>query len=132
MKIYMVDDDVDLVEANRIALEAKGHKVRAQLDDVNLVDNIREFNPDVIVLDVMFPDDKEAGFKMARTIRHHDDIRDKPIIMLTGVNMEGGFPGKFSNRDIDEIYLPITEFVDKPVDPAKLIEKIEKIARLPV
>ncbi len=128
MKVYMVDDDMDLVEANKTALEAKGYKFRAQHDDVNLVENIREFNPDVIVLDVMFPDDKEAGFKMARTIRHHDDIRDKPIIMLSGVNREGGFPGKFSNRDIDDIYLPITEFVDKPVDPVKLIEKIEKLA----
>ncbi len=127
MKVYMVDDDIDLVEANKMALEAKGYTVQTQYDEANLVDNIREFNPDVIILDVMFPDDKEAGFKMARTIRHHDDIKTKPIIMLTGVNQEGSFPGKFSNRDIDDVYLPVTEFVDKPVDPVKLIEKIEKL-----
>jgi len=126
-KIYMVDDDVDMVTMMTLALEANGYEVRAQHDDNALVDNIREFNPDAILLDVMFPGDQGAGFRMARSIRHHDDIKDKPIIMLSAVNVEGNFVGTFSNKDIDEVYLPVTEFVDKPVDPKKLIEKIETL-----
>ncbi len=126
-KIYMVDDDVDLVAATKIALEAAGYEVACQHDDANLVDNIRTFNPDAILLDVMFPGDDGAGFKMARTIRHHDDIKGKPVIMLSGVNEEGNFPGKFTNKDIDEEYLPITVFVDKPIDPKLLAEKIEAL-----
>jgi DNA-binding response OmpR family regulator len=126
-KIYMVDDDVDMVTMMTLALEANGYEVRAQHDDNALVDNIREFNPDAILLDVMFPGDQGAGFRMARSIRHHDDIKNKPIIMLSAVNVEGNFVGKFSNKDIDEVYLPVTEFVDKPVDPKKLIEKIETL-----
>ena len=126
-KIYMVDDDVDMVEAMRLSLEANNFDVRVQHDDVNLVDNIREFNPDAIILDVMFPGDDGAGFRMARTIRHQDDIKSKPVIMLTGVNQEGSFVGKFSNKDIDEVYLPITEFVEKPIDPNILISKINNL-----
>ncbi len=126
-KIYMVDDDVDMVSMMTMALEANGYEVKAQYDDNALVDNIREFNPDAILLDVMFPGDQGAGFRMARSIRHHDDIKNKPIIMLSGVNVEGNFVGTFSNKDIDDVYLPITEFVDKPVDPKKLIEKIEAL-----
>ena len=126
-KVYMVDDDVDMVAVMKVALEANGYDVRAQYDDQSVVDNIREYNPDAIILDVMFPGDDDAGFRMARSIRHHDDIKNKPIIMLSAVNEEGSFPGKFSNKDIDEVYLPITEFVNKPVDPKKLIEKIEKL-----
>jgi len=126
-KVYLVDDDVDLVEATTVALEALGYKVSSQTTEDKLVDNIREHNPDVIVLDVMFPGDQGAGFRMARTIRHHDTIKGIPIIMLSGVNQEGNFPGKFSNKDIDDEYLPITEFVEKPVDPKRLGETIEKL-----
>ncbi len=126
-KVYLVDDDVDLVAATKMVLEAKGYTVKAQHDDDDLVDNIREFNPDAIILDVMFPGDDGAGFKMARTIRHHDDIKDKPIIMLSAVNTEGNFPAKFTNRDIDDVYLPITKFLDKPIEPTVLIKTIETL-----
>jgi [FeFe] hydrogenase H-cluster maturation GTPase HydF len=126
-KVYMVDDDVDLVATTRLALEAKGYVFKGQHDEKQLVENIRKFNPDVIILDVMFPDNPGAGFDMARTIRHQDDLKGKPVIMLSAVNTEGKYPGKFTDNDIDEIYLPITKFVDKPIDPAKLIKTIEKL-----
>lgn len=122
-KVYIVDDDVDLVESMKINLESDGFDVSYQYDDKNLTDNIRACNPSLIILDVMFPGDSGAGFRMARTIRHHDDIRNIPILMLSAVNTEGEYVGKFSNKDIDEVYLPITEFIEKPIDPKKLIEK---------
>ncbi len=127
MKVYMVDDDVDLVMALTAALEAKGYEVASQYDEREVDDKIREFNPDVIILDVMLPEDDMAGFKIARSIRHHDNIKEKPVIMLSGVNTEGNLPGKITNRDIDDVYLPITRFLDKPVDPKKLIDVIEEL-----
>jgi DNA-binding response OmpR family regulator len=126
-KVYMVDDDVDMVTAITTSLESKGYEVKSQYDDKGLVDNIREFDPDAIILDVMFPDDNGAGFKMARAIRHHDDIKNKPVIMLSSVNKDGKYPGEFSSDDIDDMYLPITEFVNKPIDPKDLIATIEKL-----
>ena len=127
MKIYMVDDDVDLVMALTEALQAKGYEVASQHDDREVDDKIRQFNPDLIILDVMLPEDDMAGFKIARSIRHHDTIKNKPVIMLSGINTEGSLPGKITNRDIDDIYLPITRFLDKPVDPRKLIETIKEL-----
>ncbi len=127
MKVYMVDDDVDLVMAITAALEAKGYEVASQYDEREVDDKIRQFNPDVIILDVMLPNDNMAGFKIARSIRHHDNIKDKPVIMLSGINTEGNLPGKITNRDIDDTYLPITRFLDKPVDPKKLIATIEEL-----
>jgi len=126
-KIYIVDDDADIVETMKITLEKKGYKVAFQHDDKDLAENIRSFNPDLVILDVMFPGDDGAGFKIARTIRHHDHIKDLPILMLSGVNKEGSFQGKFSNKDIDELYMPITEFVDKPVKPDILLKKVEAL-----
>lgn len=126
-KIYLVDDDVDLVESMTMTLESAGYNVKSQYDDKDLAENIRSFNPELIILDVMFPDDEGAGFKMARTISHHDGIKDIPVLMLSGVNAEGDFPGKFSNRDIDDTYMPVTEFVEKPIDPKKLLAKVKEL-----
>jgi len=126
-RVYLVDDDVDQVENMTLLLEARGYAVGSQFSDANLAENIRSFNADVIILDVMFPEDDSAGFKMARLLRQHDRFKTKPIIMLSAVNAEGRFPGKFSNKDIDDAYLPITFFIDKPVDPNRLIAKIEEL-----
>ena len=128
-KIFLVDDDVDLVESMTITLESDGFTVKSQHDDNNLAENIRSYNPDLIILDVMFPDDDGAGFKMARTIKHHDNIKDIPILMLSGVNKEGDFPGNFTNRDIDDVYMPVSEFVEKPIVPAKLLEKVHSLIK---
>lgn len=127
MKVYIIDDDIDIVASLEMSLRGAGHEVASQYDGVDLVDNIRRFNPAIIILDVMFPGDQEAGFKMARTIKHADEISSIPIIILTSVNQESNFLSKFSNLDIDDIYLPVTEFIEKPVDPAALLKKIEEL-----
>ncbi len=127
MKIYIIDDDIDIVNALTASLEAAGYQVGSQNEEDGLVEKITRFNPDLIILDVMFPGDQGAGFRMARTIRHQEQFNRVPIIMLSGVNQEGEFLCKFSSRDIDEIYLPITEFLEKPVDPAILIARIKKL-----
>jgi len=126
-KIYLVDDDVDLVASMTMALESAGYEVKSQHDDGNLAENIRSYNPDLIILDVMFPDDDGAGFKMARTIAHHDGIKNIPVLMLSGVNQEGPFPGKFSSKDIDDSYMPVTEFVEKPLNAETLVNKVKSM-----
>ena len=126
-RIYLVDDDLDLVESMTMILEAKGYAVGSQNDEVDIVANIRAFNADLIILDVMFPDDDSAGFKISRVLRQEPRVKTTPIIMLSAVNEEGDFPGKFTNKDIDDAFLPITFFMDKPVNYDKLVAKIEEL-----
>lgn len=128
-KVYIVDDDVELVEAMRLCLEDDGFEVKAQYETAKLVENIRRFSPSVILLDVMFPDDQEAGFKMARLIRSQEDLSKIPILMLTGVNREGNLPVKFNNDDCDDSFLPVTEFLEKPVDSPVLVQKVRQLTR---
>jgi len=127
MKIYIIDDDLEMVNLLRLTLESAGHRVADQNDGGNLVENITGFSPDIIILDVMFPGDPEAGFKMARLIRHSEKIKDIPILMLTSVNEEGDFLSTFSSRDIDDIYLPVTEFIEKPIEPRLLLQKVNEL-----
>jgi CheY-like chemotaxis protein len=52
-------------------------------------------------------------------------LKDVPILMLTAVNTR--FPLGFSSQDIDEDWLPVTDFLEKPVDLDVLAERVAAI-----
>jgi DNA-binding response OmpR family regulator len=114
-KIAIIDDDPDIVEANRILLEANGFEVvsAGSADEGNAL--IATENPDLIILDVMMqePDD---GFFLALKLRKQGVA--VPIIMLTSVSKAVGF--NFVANDM----VPIDEFLEKPVPPAILLSKV--------
>lgn len=126
-KIYIVDDDEDIVESMTMALESNGYEVKAQHDEQGLLENLDKFNPDLIILDVMFPGDHALGFKLSRKIHRNESTKNIPVLMLTGVNKEGPHAVDFSSKDIDEKYLPVTEFIEKPIHPKVLIRKVEEL-----
>jgi len=119
-KVLLVDDDVDLVEVNKTLLEAKSHEVVSAHNSQDGREKAKAEKPDVIVLDVMM-EKKTAGFDLARELRSDEDTKNIPIIMLTAVNQE--VPWRFGP---DEIWLPVDEFIEKPVDPDKLLAAVEK------
>ncbi len=63
----------------------------------------------------MFPEDSSAGFELARSMRHHNEkLKNIPVLMLTAVNAK--FPLGFCSRDIDDNWLPVSNFMEKPID----------------
>ena len=126
-KVYVIDDEPSIVETVTMVLESKGYEVGSQNDDKDVVDHVAGFGADLVILDVMLPEDDSAGFKMARALKADERTRDLPVLMLSAVNESGIFPGKFSNKDIDDSWLPVSEFVEKPVKPALLMEKVQSL-----
>ncbi len=126
-KVYIVDDDRDIVESLTIVLETEGYEVGSQLVEDGVVENTAAFGADIVILDVMFPENQSAGFDMARLLHKDDATKDIPVIMLSAINEKGSYAGTFSNRDRDESYLPVTDFVEKPIRPADLIAKIKSM-----
>ncbi len=127
MKVYIVDDDRDIIESLTMVLESRGFKVGHQLDDVDVPKHIAEFGADIVILDVMFPEDDASGFSIARAIRNDEKVKDIPIIMLSAINEKGGLGVTFSNRDKDDEYLPVDQFVEKPIKPEALLAKIKEL-----
>jgi DNA-binding response OmpR family regulator len=123
--VYVVDDDQDIVESVSIVLESAGYEVRAQNDDTNVVANVAEFGADLVILDVMLPGDSGAGFDLARALKSDERTSRVPIIMLSAVNQAGIYVGSFSNRDRDPGWLPVQEFMEKPIIPKTLLAKVE-------
>ncbi len=116
-RILIVDDDIDIIEANKVILEAAGHEVISAMNKAEGMQAALNEKPDLMILDVMM-DEPDDGFALAQ------DLRIKgvqtPIIMLTSV-------GRVTGMDfgIDEELLPVNEFIQKPVDPAVLQAKVK-------
>ena len=114
-KIAIIDDDPDIVEANTLLLESNGFNIcsAGTVDEAIVLVNTEQ--PDLIILDVMMqePDD---GFYLANRFRRNGI--QTPIIMLTSVSKAIGF--HFGASEM----VPIQEFLEKPVPPAVLLEKI--------
>ncbi len=125
--VMVVDDDEDMASAVAMMLQNAGHETGIELAIDRAVTSMEARRPDLVILDVMFPNDKVAGFNLARTMRlYNEKLKGIPVIMLTAVNQE--YRGlHFSNRDIDDHWLPVAEFLDKPVDPSVLREKVSAL-----
>lgn len=128
-KIYIIDDDRDIVESLTMVLTSEGHEIAFQNDENDVIRKVSDFGTDLVILDVIFPEDDEAGFKLARELKQNEQTKHIPIAMLSAVNDKGQYAGTFSNTDRDDMYLPVDEFVEKPVNPVNLVKLVNKLLR---
>jgi CheY-like chemotaxis protein len=120
--VLMIDDDADLTESVVNLLEAKGYKVDSAPNGVEGVAKAKANTPDIILLDVMMTT-KDEGINVARELKGIEALADTPVIMVSGVRRELNLPFGF---EPDEKWLPVKQFLEKPVKPNELIEAVEK------
>ena len=130
-RILIIDDDPDLVESMRIILEANNYEVQSAKNGTEGLRLVKEINPDLIILDVMM-DSITEGFQVSYQLRSRDPQSEYrayskiPILMLTGVSQQMHM--KFS-PETDADYLPVDEFVDKPIQFEALLEKVKRLIK---
>ena len=123
-KILIVDDDLDITCAMQMILEAHGYQVVTAVNSPTARSQMEQGKPDLIILDVMM-DTMHEGFDFDRELKHHPEYKDIPVLMLTAVKERFGLDFKPEAGDGD--WLPVEDFLDKPVKPEVLLEKIEKL-----
>ncbi len=125
-RIFILDDDEDFAGALSAFLTKAGHEVEMAYEVEKGFEEVVAKKPDLLILDVMFPEDSSAGFSIARRIRQHsEEMKKLPILMVTSVNSE--FALGFGTDDIDDDWLPVTEFIEKPVDFDVLEEQVSRL-----
>ena len=123
--IRIIDDDVEIADNLAEELKGRGFTVSTANETEGAAEALASDKPDLLVLDVMFPENPTGGFDLARKIRQTEGVKDLPIILLTAVNQE--FPIDFSGDDIDPEWMPVQQFLEKPVDVDLLVEKISEL-----
>jgi CheY-like chemotaxis protein len=128
--VLLVDDDEDLIEFYRTALEKAGFVVSAAANSAEAMNIATSKKIDVAVLDVMM-DTPTEGFELARRMRQNDETKKIPLLMLTSVNTHNEEIGsfiRFSDRDRDKDWLPVDRFMDKPIKSEELVTVVRTLA----
>ena len=123
-KILIIDDDRDIIDSLTLVLEANGYQVESKMDTDNLFADVKSANPDLIILDVIFPEDPQAGFKAARELHKDKDLEHIPVLLLSAVNIKSNLAFGFSESDISDDFMPVEAFIEKPVEPQVLLERV--------
>ena len=112
-KALVVDDDVELVELIRDVLEADGRfEVRVANNGFDAGMMVKEYHPDVEVLDVMLPDIN--GKEVCQRIRSDATLTDVKVVCISGM---------VEQDKIKELLdAGANDFVQKPFEVEKLIE----------
>ena len=116
-KILIIDDDLDILETTGELLKFEGYEIFCAPSTEEGLRDIAVFNPDLIILDLVFPETDELSFSVAESIK--GDHPDLPIFIITAINREFALGGAQISPIIDE-------FLVKPVDIQHLISLIEK------
>ena len=127
IKILLVDDDIDFVFIQKAFLEKEGFQVITAGDKFAGFERARAEKPDLAILDVMMTTDQE-GFEMAREMRKDPLLKDIPIIMLTSVDSVTGL--NLKEMANDPKWLPVDSYLEKPVQPQKLLDEIKRLLKL--
>ena len=123
-KVLIIDDDIDIVDSITMVLEANDFEVKSYNDMEDVIDRVKSESPDVLILDVMFPENPSGGFEMARLIKQDVALKDLPIIILSAVNEK--FKLGFSNNNTANDFMPVNEFLEKPVNIDTLLQKVKQ------
>lgn len=117
-KILLAEDEEDIRAIAKIALEKLGHfTVLYCSSGQEVLEKVDDFNPDLIVLDVMMPE--MDGIMTYNALQEKPLLADKPIIFMTA---------KIQPNEINK-YLDMGAIavIKKPFDPMKLSENIRDI-----
>lgn len=122
-RVLLVDDDPVFLAVLEPMIRSFGVEVVIRAGDGNEAWNLirkslREHRPyDLIISDWNMP--TSDGLKLLVRIRSHVDTHNIPVILITG---------RHRREDIEEaIHLKVSDYIAKPVKPAVLREKLEKI-----
>ena len=115
-RILLVDDDAEIVESLRLALESNGYTVLVARDgNQGLALSERE-NPDLVILDRMMP--KRSGFLVLEKMRR---TRDTPMRVIMITANEGSRHKAYAEM------LGVDDYIRKPFPMDRLIESVQRL-----
>jgi two-component system OmpR family response regulator len=116
-KILIVDDEPDCISIVQCRLEWCHYEVVTATNGKEGLEKAASEKPDLILLDTNMP--VMNGHDMLERMRNDRVIKDTPVIMVTAL---------CEAKDVDMASsFGISDYVTKPIDFAKLIEKISNI-----
>jgi len=119
-KILIADDNPQNVELLEAYLSEIDCEIRTAVDGEDTLRVVQEFQPDLLLLDVMMP--KLSGFEVCRKLRSQPETKELMILMVTALN---------ETSDYDRgVQAGTDDFLSKPVNKVELLCRIRSLLRV--
>jgi two-component system sensor histidine kinase/response regulator len=119
-KILIVDDAVDTVELLKKRLRFDGYDTAEAYDGEAGLKQVNEYNPDLIVLDIMMP--KLDGYEVCQKLKSGENTKYIPILMLTA---KAGLDNKIKGLDIGA-----DDYLAKPFSYKELSARVRSLVAI--
>jgi DNA-binding response OmpR family regulator len=114
-KILILDDDKDILEILTLILTESGYKILSLSNGKKIFDEIKNFEPDLILMDVMLGD--MDGLAICKAIKSKSQYKDLPVILISATHDMDEF--------LDQPGAP-NDYMEKPFDIDLLLSKVQK------
>jgi two-component system CheB/CheR fusion protein len=116
-RVLLLEDSQDVLDVLKIELEWLGYEVDAVTSGAAALTAAQHTPPDIIVSDLAMPE--MDGIEFIQSVRKTPSLRFVPAIALTGSGMD---------RDVQQaLAFGFTMHMTKPIEPAQLVDRIEKL-----
>lgn len=123
-RILVVDDEEDVRDYLRTALEDAGFQVETATDGQEAMEVVRRNRPDLISLDLVMP--KHSGAKFYRELQKDKELHTIPVLIVTGHARD-----ELGKADFDEMTIQGPGvYLEKPVRPASYVGAVKKLLGL--
>ncbi len=118
MRILLIDDDRDFVEATRTVLESVPYTVDVAYNGEAGLKRARAARPDLILLDIVMPG--ESGLDVFEQLQAEPALANVPVILLTSLSSGLGVTPSGAVKP--------AKYLEKPVRPAELLRRVRELA----
>jgi len=117
-RILLVDDDAEIVESLRLALESNGYTVLIARDGNQGLALTERENPDLVILDMMMP--KRSGFLVLEKMRR---TRESPLRVIMITANEGSRHKAYAEM------LGVDDYIRKPFPMDRLLDSVNRLLK---
>jgi len=117
-RILLVDDDAEIVESLRLALESNGYTVLIARDGNQGLALTERENPDLVILDMMMP--KRSGFLVLEKMRR---TRESPLRVIMITANEGSRHKAYAEM------LGVDDYIRKPFPMDRLLDSVDRLLK---
>ncbi|MDI6641102.1 MAG: response regulator transcription factor [Elusimicrobiota bacterium] len=117
-KILIAEDDRPLASLLHSLLKDAGYETKTAFDGASALKSIKEFKPDLVLLDVMLP--LIDGYRICKTLSEETQYEQMPKIVILAVRKTD------QDKKISE-FAGADMFITKPFDPDDLLNKIKTL-----
>ena len=127
-KILLVDDDLDLLEQNKLLIESKGYEVVTANSGKEGWEVFKKSKPDACVVDLIM-EEHDSGFILCYRIKKDEYGKNVPVFILTSATYDTGFKFGASTSEEKE-WIKADALLNKPVVIDEFVQKLESLFKL--